>query len=147
MNPKEEFKKAQQDYKQAIKSIQKLNAQYEREHERLMRDMVDGTTAFPSFNKLTKSMRPTKEALKKAEKDRRDASHKLYEKLSKDFRKSNQTIQENRGTKSKEELLEELSDLNADSLIDFTEEEAADWESKYGMINPAGQSKKGPQNP
>lgn len=137
MNPKQEFKQAQKDYKDVRKSIENLNAKYAKEHENFMRDISQPKSNLLHPSKIVQALRPTKEALKEAEKARREASHKLIKALNKDFRKSNQTLQENKGEKSKEELLDEIADMDADSLIDFTEEEAAEWESKYGMNNPS----------
>lgn len=146
MNARAAFEKAQKEYKKTMKELESMKTAFTREHEELMQSVLDGTAEFVTPSSMHKAVRPSKEAMRNAQIQHRDASHKLFERLSTDFRKSKQELLESKSKEdSKEKFLERLADLDPQSLKDFTEEEAKDFESKHGLINP-GQSKKDSQD-
>lgn len=140
MDARAAFEKAQKDYKKTMKELESMKTRFTKEHEELMQSILDGTAEFPNPSMMNKTMRPSKEAIRDAQIKHRESSHKLYKALSKDFRKSNQELQDSKGEVSKEEFLDRVADLDSKTLKDFTEEEAKDWESKHGQTQ-------GPKNP
>jgi hypothetical protein len=111
MDKRQEFAQAQNEYKEIMAKITKLKADYETSQKKILAE-IHNQSIRPL--EALRPLRQPKEEIDKAEQERRQATHKLWNLLQSDFSDTAEELSSR--NLSKDQLYEEIVNLPAKDL-------------------------------